>query len=82
MGDADGSGYVLVGTERFQINHLSFCLIDIQAAVRVDQCDPRAVVSSVFKPFQAFYQNGISLTLRPDITYYTTHILNTFFIRK
>ena len=48
----------------------------------VNQRNACTVVPSVLEPFQPFYQDGVSLALSPDISNYSTHILNTILIFK
>ena len=52
--------------------YFTFFLVDIQGAIQ--DCDTCTIIASVFKPFKAFYDDGVSFFF-PNICDYSTHTM-------
>ena len=72
VGDAYRTGSILVLEEMLQGVDLALALVYIERAVTAHQGDAGAVVSSVFKPAEALYQDGTGIPVT-DVTNYSTH---------
>ena len=65
------SGRSGFGGHVFQVRHLAFGLVHLEALLR-EQGASGGVVSAVFQAVKTFHENGVSLTLS-DISYYSAH---------
>ena len=72
VGDAQGAADVAPFDAGLEGRHFAFGFIDREVAVLGDEGDACAVVATVFKTMEAFYQDGVGL-LFPDVSYYSTH---------
>ena len=73
MGNTHTTTDILVAAVFCQVVNLTFCLINIEIAVTVNQRYTGRVITSVFQSSETFNQHRISL-LMADISNYSTHI--------
>ncbi len=70
MSDADGSLYLAVGGVLFELSHLAFSFVHMDATV--EQSNTGAVITAVFESPEPFDENGVGLA-RSNVSYNSTH---------